>query len=248
MKKVTDFFEHGNVAAYTLVGTAFVALLTIIGVTSIPSPYAPEVVTDMYIAPQDTTTVVGEIFTINVIVETSAPVNVFAGELRFDPSAITVESIDYNTSIAELWAEKPWYDNGAGTLNFAGGTTKENGFYGNDLLINVTFRTLKEGTNFISIVEPKIFLHDGLGSEATLKPSIDSIVTITPESVVISGNKTTTNNVLKQRPSTDLNGDGKQTIADISIFIMHIAGDDERYDFNLDGKVGLKDLNILMSK
>ena len=53
--------------------------------------------------------------------------------------------------------------------------------------------------------------------------------------------------IVKERPSTDLNGDGRQSISDISIFMINMAGDDPRYDFNLDGAVNTKDLSILLN-
>jgi hypothetical protein len=53
--------------------------------------------------------------------------------------------------------------------------------------------------------------------------------------------------ISEEPPSTDINGDGKQTIADMSIFMLHIMGSDLRYDFNQDGKVNTSDLSILMS-
>lgn len=58
--------------------------------------------------------------------------------------------------------------------------------------------------------------------------------------------KVTLYEVLEKAPSTDLNNDGKQTIADISIFMLNIVGNNARYDFNLDGSVDLRDLTILL--
>jgi hypothetical protein len=60
-------------------------------------------------------------------------------------------------------------------------------------------------------------------------------------------NTSTLYKIAKEIPSTDLNADGKQSIVDISIFMLNFIGKDARYDFNLDGKVDIKDLNILLS-
>jgi hypothetical protein len=51
----------------------------------------------------------------------------------------------------------------------------------------------------------------------------------------------------KEYAVTDLNEDGKQTISDVSIFMINMVGDDPRFDFNRDGDVDAKDLSIMMS-
>ena len=47
--------------------------------------------------------------------------------------------------------------------------------------------------------------------------------------------------------SPDLNDDGAQTIADVSIFMRHLATQNFRSDFNNDGVVNLVDASILQS-
>ena len=47
--------------------------------------------------------------------------------------------------------------------------------------------------------------------------------------------------------AVDLNGDGKHTVADISIFLLNLSSDNPRFDFNLDGEVGAKDLSVIMN-
>ncbi|HEU4677673.1 MAG TPA: hypothetical protein VFS75_03070 [Candidatus Paceibacterota bacterium] len=204
-------------------------------------------VASMLIDPADRVVTRGEIFDVNVVIRSSISVNVFAGELYFDPSILAVDSIDYNTSIADLWAERPWYSNGNGTLNFAGGSTK-GGFEGEGTLIKVTFRAIGEGAGVISIHDPRILKHDGLGTDAEIDRPIDAIFTVRAENgdVLTPQSNTMRFHVVKEAPSTDLNGDGRHTIADISVFLLHLSTDDERYDFNMDGRVNLEDLKIIL--
>jgi hypothetical protein len=54
--------------------------------------------------------------------------------------------------------------------------------------------------------------------------------------------------VLPTVPQTDLNNDGEQTIADVSIFMTDLITQNDRSDFNQDGTVDLKDLSILNTK
>lgn len=214
------------------------------------TPLVTDFSTNLKIEPEAGVVVKGETFTISLIVNSNQPVNAFQGLLKFDPEILSVESIDYNTSIANLWAEEPWYSNGAGTINFIGGTTKNGGFTGEGTLLEVTFLTKELGEASITLSEATILKHDGLGSKAPLEGPIDSLF------IVSNQNQETTIllhtslpgpliSILTQLPQTDLSGDGKQTIADVSIFMSHIITQDGRSDFNQDGSVDLKDLSIL---
>jgi hypothetical protein len=131
-----------------------------------------------------------------------------------------------------------------------GGTTKLGGFVGSEKLIRVEFVALQDGQGIISLHNARILLHDGLGTDAKLKETINSIVTIqsidVPSESIVTPPETSTNYmVVKNPPTTDLNGDGNQTFSDISIFIINIASDNPRFDFNLDGEVDGADLKIL---
>lgn len=209
----------------------------------------PEV--DMRIEPQGGTQVVGETFQTNVMVTSETPVNVFKGVVHFDPSILVIESIDYNTGVADLWAERPWYQNGAGTLNFIGGTTRHGGFIGTGQLITITFRPIREGTAAINIDEIRILKHDGLGTDALINEPIDVIFTVAETKIEqqtvlqgsVMGSKLT---VVSENQSPDLNNDGKQSLADASIFMKYLATQNLRADFNRDGKVNTADLSIML--
>jgi hypothetical protein len=214
------------------------------------TPIIVEKMTTVSIEPQQGTAVMGETFTIEVIVDSYSPVNVFKGLLRFDSARLQVSSIDYNTSIADLWAEEPWYSNGDGTISFIGGTTKLGGFKGNGTLLTVTFITKFTGEASINIEDVYILAHDGLGTSLPVSVPIDAVFAISPEqiqsetklSVNVPG---TTVTVLSVVPDTDLNDDGRQTVTDTSIFMTDIVTQNLRSDFNQDRVVNLKDLSIL---
>ena len=197
---------------------------------------------------------VGEQFQVRLIVESSVQVNAFEGDLSFNRAVLEVSGINYNTSIADLWVQEPWYSNGEGTIAFAGGTTKPGGFSGTGTLITVNFTTLKEGQGFIGITNARILQHDGLGTETTLQQPIDAIFTVENASTnnvdVLrkSDPESTWFAVLHEKPKTDLNADGKQTIADISIFMMQMVSQNMQSDFNEDGKVTAADLSIILNK
>ena len=228
-----------------LIGGAIIAALGL-GSTLLTTPQ-----TDMRIEPQRGSYVVGETFTTSVVVSSETPTNVFKGVVHFDPSILVIEAIDYNTSIADLWAERPWYENGEGTLNFIGGTTRRGGFIGTGELITITFHAIQEGEANISIDSVRILQHDGLGTDTTVAVPIDAIFTV-EESVIEQQTvlqKSVVGSALRvvhERPSTDLNEDNKQSIVDVSIFMKDLATQNQRSDFNQDGKVNTADLSIIL--
>lgn len=204
----------------------------------------------MMIDPLQASTKAGGAFTIDVVVSATTPVNAFAGEVQFDSDILSVVKIDYNNSIADLWAKVPWYQNGEGTINFAGGTTVTGGFTGSGSLLTVTFATKKTGVTNVVISSAQILKHDGYGSNTTVATSQKSLFTIMedpttiPETTIV--NQSTQVVVGTTPDPLDLSGDGKHTIADVSIFMTHLVANNTSSDFNQDGKVTLADLSILL--
>lgn len=252
MKKIPDFFRKGNIIPVTLIASALVGFITVLSLLAVPDALAP--VTSMSLQPLQKTLALDEVFTVDVVVESTIPVNVFAGELLFNQDTLEVQSIDYNTSIADLWAEKPWYSNGNGTLNFIGGTTKKGGFTGDGKLITITFKAKVQGAGTLYIKNAQILQHDGLGTNAPLQVPLDALFTVetansssTAINLLNQQSQASTYEVVPQLPSTDLNGDGKQNISDVSILLLNIGGGDLHYDLNLDGLINLEDFNIVLN-
>lgn len=233
-----------------LAASVVVAILGLGSVLVLPIKVDPAV--DIRVEPNAQTVTLNEPFTVTVLVEASAPVNVFKGNLHFDPEVMVVNSISYNSSIADLWAEEPWYSNGAGTINFIGGTTRAGGFTGTDSLLSVTFLPVTAGNAVLTLHEARVLLHDGLGTDATLADPIDGLFTVAQEvieeqTVFKKSGEESKVAITPKEPTTDLNNDGKQTIADLSIFMRHLVTQDPASDFNGDGTVGSADLSILMA-
>lgn len=204
---------------------------------------------NVIIFPQEIATTVGAEVTVEVIVESGIPVNAFAGKLTFDPNQLEVVRIDYNNSVADLWAEKPWYENGAGTINFAGGTTKPGGFTGYDTLLTITFRAIAVGGSALTIAGAQVLKHDGLGSDATLATPIDALFSVESASTTLvetSTTKDTPVRIASTNAPLDLSGDGKVGLGDVSIFLQLYATGNLRADFDDNGKTTLADLSILL--
>lgn len=248
MKKANRLPEKGIVAPLIFVITAVIMLVAIISITNTANRAGPTA--DMRIVPKEQVIRPNQRFEVSLVVESSLPVNVFSGQLSFNPDVLVVEQINYNTGVADLWAEEPWYSNGEGTVNFGGGTTQSGGFTGTEELLTITFRSLKEGEGIISLTEPQILRYDGLGTPSELVPPIDAIITINNDDALnlVSRENSDIRFIIAEKiPSTDLNEDGQQTIADVSVFIIGMLTYDRRLDFNLDGKVDTRDLSIILN-
>jgi hypothetical protein len=194
----------------------------------------------VHIEPNTGITIVGETFTTTLVVDSPFPTNVFRGVLYFDTSKLAIERIDYNTSLADLWAEEPWYSNGAGTLTFTGGTTKPGGFTGRDTLITITFRSTALGEARVGMKEVQVLKHDGLGTEAPLSQPIEALFTATP-SVRADSSKISEVHIVTAIPDTDLNDDGTVNMIDVSVFLGDLITQNPRSDFSGDGRVTADD-------
>lgn len=207
----------------------------------------------MYLNPSSGSFKIGEPIEVTLRVQSKIPTNVFAGKLKFNPEYLEVEKIDYNISVADLWAIEPWFKNGDGTLQFAGGSTDSAGFVGDEQLLKITFRSLGKGETALELLDATILKHDGLGTEAEIIDNpIDALFSLETEQLMekvvfwqdwAAG----TIAVEPERAMTDLNNDGKQTTADISIFMVDLVKGNLRSDFNNDGAVNTKDLSIILN-
>lgn len=207
----------------------------------------------MRVAPQGGTVAVGDTFTKHVIVESNIATNVFEGELQFDSDRLRVKEISYNTSIADIWAESPWYSRGEGTIHFIGGTTAPGGFVGSGTLLSVTYEAVAAGRTELVVSEARILQHDGIGTEVgTVHTPIDRIFAahedeLSERTLFRQPLRGTTLAITPPARSMDLTNDGRHTLADLSIFMRHLLTQNPRSDFNDDGLVNLTDLSMLMT-
>lgn len=105
----------------------------------------------------------GQTFTAAVRVQPSgANINAVEATLKFDPTALSVVSVNRDGSAFSLWTVEPTFSNSAGTITFGGGSPTP--FSSASNLINVTFRTLKEGSAAVSFSTASILAADGQGT------------------------------------------------------------------------------------
>ena len=241
-----QYYTIGNIIPATLAASALMGFLTT--VSFFMMSLTPSVIqTTMELSPTAAVVSLGEEFTTTVFVSSDTPVNAFTGVVRFDPERLRVARIDYNTSIANLWAEEPWYKNGDGTIHFAGGTTQSGGFTGRGELITITFIADAGGETPVTIDDAQILKYDGIGTEVDIAPTIDSIFTVVqpPTPMPPTESAITVRNPLL---SGDLNGDNLVTLADVSIFFFYLTTMNKNGDLNGDGRISTTDLSILLGQ
>lgn len=184
---------------------------------------------------------------LDVFLSARTPVNAFSGDIIFDTSHFTVKSISYNTELADLWVQKPWYSKADNIIHFAGGTTRPGGFTGNEQLITVELVAHHTGKSVVSIRDARVLKHDGLGSDASVAPSIDSVIESLERDPHTPRPQTgeTQISVITLGEKRDVTGDGKVSFADAATLMLHLGSSDPTYDLNGDGTVSLPDLAII---
>jgi hypothetical protein len=124
---------------------------------------------------------VGNIFTVNVLVNTEGvAINNVESVINFPADLLEIVSVNKSSSIFSLWVEDPTYSNVTGTLSFSGGlpTPGYNGFSGQ--VVGVVFKAKKAGDASLIFSSISVRANDGLGTNV-LKSSTQALY------VLISG-------------------------------------------------------------
>lgn len=198
----------------------------------------------IYVVPNISAVETGDIVDITVMVKSNVPVNAFTSELVFDPEHFQVINISYNTSIANLWVEEPWYNRAENSLYFAGGTTMTDGFTGSGELLRATLQAKRVGDTVINLRNTRVLAHDGLGKDVALDKPLDTLFSIdtTPFVTPLEETVADTMSVVSDIPSLDINNDGVIGFQDIGSLLTAFGSNEDRYDFNRDGVVNWQDI------
>ena len=251
MKKILDFFERGNIPVGFLLASVFLAFASVMSFLVIPTSIVER--TEMRIEPLASTVTLGEEFTVSILLDTTIPVNAFEALIRFKPETFEVTGLNFSNSIANLWVHEPTADNTEGTVTFTGGTTETGGFTGEQSIVDITLRAKTVGEATLFIENTRVLRSTADGADAVVSTPLDANVIVErleelPENsgVTLSSIGATYDVSPEPPPPTDINQDGEHTIADISIFMLHMRGGEPAYDFNRDGHINTKDLSILL--
>ena len=213
----------------------FAALLSLANVVSTQSSY-------IRLESSDTTIEAGDRFTLYVYAQAHVPVNAVDITLEFDADAVEVLEIDRGQSVLTLWAEDPIIK--ANQVILRGGTFRK-GFIGEHEIAAIDLRALNTGSGSFEAKDVVLLAGDGSGAAVKVSKPADSKLNFfiydentDPETIAIN---------IKVKIVTDINGDGKITLADISAFMAAWGTKNTTYDFNSDGKMTFRDFSILLS-
>ncbi len=185
---------------------------------------------EIYLSSEDNRFVeVGEQVTIQVIADANEPINVLGATIVAPQELVSIDAISRENSIIDLWTQEPTItsDN---KITFSGGMVTENGFLGNGVVLTFIVIPTAEGIAKIDIENSEMLAHDGTGMPVSSSNNA-LVLTIRPP----------------EHPSPDVNGDKTVNLFDFGIVSARLFMAYERaYDLNLDGKITLSDIGVLI--
>ena len=120
----------------------------------------------LYFSSSSNSYTVGDIFTVNVLVNTEGQaINAAESTINFPIDFLEVISTNKSGAIFSLWVEEPAFSNSAGTISFVGGlpTPGFNGTAGK--IISVVFRAKKAGSATVIFASGVVRANDGFGTD-----------------------------------------------------------------------------------
>lgn len=135
----------------------------------------------LYFSPSSGNFTVGNIFTVNVMVDTGdKAINNAEAAINFPPALLEVVSVGKFGSIFSLWVLEPNFSNSQGTLSFNGGlpTPGFNGSTGK--ILSLVFRVKKAGSASVFSSLAAVRANDGYGTDI-LTNSLQASFTLVPE-------------------------------------------------------------------
>lgn len=198
----------------------------------------------IYVVTENTSIAAGDEIELSIMVQSNVPANTFVGELIFDTNHFSVSKIDYNTSIANLWVEEPWYNRDKDSIYFAGGTSVAGGFIGEGELVHVTLKSKDSGQARFQLRNVRVLAHDGLGTDLEITKSLDTLISIdtTPYAIPLVDSEIKEVVIIQDIPPLDVNKDGKVNFQDIGVLLLGLGTKNSAYDFNRDGLVTWSDI------
>lgn len=139
------------------------------------------------LSPGTTSVSAGNIFTVNVVVNTEGKIiNNAETEIQFPTEFLEVVSIDRSSSIFSLWVDEPTFSNISGKISFNGGVPNP-GYQGaSGKVLSIVFRAKKAGAASMVFVNSAIRENDGLGTDIlTAKFGSNISITSTPTTPVV---------------------------------------------------------------
>lgn len=191
----------------------------------------------------------GDTFQIKVYVSASVPVNAVDIRLAFPSDQIQILGIDKGQSVITLWAQDPYVD--TNTVILQGGTFRR-GFVGDHLIATINAKAIQTGLAKFSTDQVTLLAGDGSGSKVQVAQSNADSATFYIANADGTPAASQNNPIGVQGAAsvviiTDIDGDGKVTLADVSKFMAGWFSGGTIYDFNHDGHMTFADFAIILA-
>ena len=211
------------------------ALANMAAVTSTKGSY-------IKIVPSTNNVEVGTQYNLQVYVYADAPINAVDISVKYPSESIEILGIDKGDSVITLWTEEPFVKNNA--VFMRGGTYKR-GFVGEHLIGTINVKAKVAGIAQFVTGEVSLLAGDGKGTNIkadTSRANITTTIYAAGEKPASSFEGSATVVVV-----TDVDGDGKVTLRDISSFMANWATRTQKFDFNNDGAMTFRDFSIILA-
>jgi len=190
----------------------------------------------------DTTIESGQLFSLDVYAYAHVPVNAVDITLRFDKEAVEVTGVDKGQSVLTIWTVEPIIE--ADKVVLRGGTFRR-GFLNEHRIATINLRAHDTGQSIVSAADVMLLAGDGKGSSVAVAESLDSNV-----SLYIYDENTDPGSIgvdIRVNIVTDIDGDGKVTLRDVSVFMAAWSNKSRIFDFNGDGRMTFRDFSIILA-
>jgi len=228
---VKQFFSFGMAAVALSVGTfAFLQHSSENNVVTISS--SSDVV------------LVGEPFYIDVHVRAVDDINAVDLEISYPEPRLSIDNFRTGESVLSIWTHEPTAINGQ--ISLSGGTFRR-GFSGEHRIIRLGATAVESGNIDLTFTKTNLIEGDGDGSQIALQ----DIETQELSLRAVSRDEAAAEGLAPERSQTDirtdLTGDGRVTMADISMFLAAWVDGDTIYDFTGDGHMTFRDFSIILA-
>ncbi len=184
----------------------------------------------------------GDRIALDVYAFAHVPVNAVDITLRFESDAVDVIGVDRGQSVLTIWTEDPIIESDKVTLR--GGTFKK-GFIGEHKVATINLKAKQSGQSEFVASNVTLLAGDGRGTPVTVSESNDSTLSVmiydenaSPEDIGVD---------VAVSIVTDIDGDGKVSLKDVSSFMGAWTSKNRLYDFNGDGKMSFRDFSIILA-
>ncbi len=185
----------------------------------------------------------GKYFYVDIYADVTEPVNAIDFKINFDESRLSAVSVDKGESVFTIWTKEPEIKP---TNVFVSGGTFKRGFIGRHKLVTVKFMAKQKGVAVLNVDKINFLAGDGSGRGVTIAEegrelklyARDGDNNLDEDLQAFLNNK---------KILTDIDGNDKVTLVDVSIFMSSWFDRDKIFDFNNDGKMTFIDFSIILA-